>query len=84
MSKTIRITEDGRAVVVEPRAPTPPVLTSHNLAEAQVALIESALDSDGTLVGAAQMLGITRHALKRRIIANNIAWPRPRQGGGAT
>jgi DNA-binding NtrC family response regulator len=39
-----------------------------NLHAAERLLVESALRSEGSIVGAAGLLGITRHALKRRII----------------
>ena len=40
-------------------------------------------DHAGTIVEAANLLGITRHALKRRIIKHNIEWPKPRYGPNA-
>lgn len=45
-------------------------LTSYNLEGA-----ERALEVDGTILGASQILGITRHALKRRIVKHRIMWP---------
>lgn len=51
-------------------------LDTLNLAAAEKALCERALAEGGSIVEAAQLLGITRHALKRRIIQHQIEWPR--------
>lgn len=51
-----------------------PNLESLNLQEAEVALCEAALKTSANFVEAALKLGITRHALKRRIIKHNIEW----------
>ena len=56
----------------------PIVLDSLNLADAERKLCEEALVTAGSIVEAANLLGITRHALKRRIIKHQIEWPRPR------
>jgi DNA-binding NtrC family response regulator len=56
----------------------PIVLDSLNLADAERKLCEEALVATGSIVEAANILGITRHALKRRIIKHQIEWPRPR------
>ena len=56
----------------------PIVLDSLNLASAERKLCEEALRAGGSIVEAANLLGITRHALKRRIIKHQIEWPRPR------
>lgn len=57
----------------------PLVLKSLNLADAEKFLCETALHNAGSIVEASNLLGITRHALKRRIIKHEIAWPpRPR------
>lgn len=56
----------------------PIVLDSLNLADAERKLCDEALVKAGSIVDAANLLGITRHALKRRIIKHNIEWPRPR------
>ncbi len=49
------------------RATTPtPILESHNLDAAERQLCELALDGAGSIVEAAKLLGVTRHALKRR------------------
>lgn len=46
-----------------------------NLNDAERLLVVSALTSEGSIVGAAELLGITRHGLKRRIIKHQIRWP---------
>lgn len=51
------------------------VLDSHNLEAAERLLCIKALETSGNIVSAATLLGITRHALKRRIIKHKIAWP---------
>jgi DNA-binding NtrC family response regulator len=56
----------------------PIVLESLNLAEAERKLCEEALVTAGSIVEAANLLGVTRHALKRRILKHQIEWPRPR------
>jgi DNA-binding NtrC family response regulator len=56
----------------------PLVLKSLNLADAEKLLCETALDQAGSIVEASHILGITRHALKRRIIKYSINWPRDR------
>ena len=56
----------------------PIVLESLRLAEAERALCEHALYKGGNIVEAASLLGITRHALKRRIVKHQIEWPRAR------
>ncbi len=58
---------------------TTPILTleSHNLEAAERQLCELALDRAGSIMEAAKLLGLTRHALKRRIVKHKIAWPRP-------
>ena len=52
-------------------------LESYNLDAAERLLCTLALDTAGNIVEAAKLLGVTRHALKRRIIKHKIAWPRP-------
>ena len=55
------------------------VIETFNLTTVERMLCIEALNTAGTIVDAAQLLGITRHALKRRIIKHEIAWPpRPR------
>lgn len=51
-------------------------LDTYNLTTAERTLCEKALADAGSIVEAAQLLGITRHALKRRIIKLGIRWAR--------
>lgn len=46
-----------------------------NLANAERRLCLEALTTGGNIVNAAGLLGITRHALKRRIVKLRIDWP---------
>ncbi|MCA9636460.1 MAG: hypothetical protein KC420_10585 [Myxococcales bacterium] len=55
-------------------------LESLNLAHAERLLCETSLQKTGSIVEAAKLLGITRHALKRRIIKHAIDWPRASAG----
>lgn len=57
-------------------------LTIHtfDLASTERLLCCEALTASGTIVEAAKLLGITRHALKRRIVKHEIEWPRPKFG----
>ena len=50
-------------------------LPTLNLHDAERQLCEEALARAGSVVEAAQLLGITRHALKRRMIKHRIEWP---------
>ncbi|HEY0135702.1 MAG TPA: helix-turn-helix domain-containing protein [Nannocystis sp.] len=52
------------------------VLDSYNLETAERRLCVEALTTAGNIVGAAKLLGLTRHALKRRIIKLGISWSR--------
>lgn len=52
-----------------------------NLDSAERVLCELALAQAGSIVDAAPLLGIDRHALKRRIIKHRIMWPRERSTG---
>ena len=61
----------------------PIVLESLNLATAERQLCEAALNAGGSIVEAANLLGITRHALKRRIIKHQIQWPPARPANTA-
>lgn len=54
------------------------VLESFNLAAAERLLCVEALATAGSIVEAAQLLGCTRHRLKRLIIAHRIEWPKSR------
>lgn len=55
-------------------------LQNWNLNAAERLLCVDALATAGSIVEAAQLLGITRHALKRRIIKHRIEWPRSTTG----
>ena len=46
-----------------------------NLNDVERMLCVDALNTAGTIIEAASLLGITRHALKRRIIKHQIEWP---------
>lgn len=52
-------------------------IDNFNLSAVERKLCVQALTEAGSIVEAANLLGITRHALKRRIIKHNIEWPRP-------
>ena len=54
----------------------PIILEDFNLEVMERRLCVLALDFAGNIIGAAQILGITRHALKRRIIKHHIDWSR--------
>lgn len=61
-------------------------LDSFNLENAERRLCVEALNTAGSILEASKLLGITRHALKRRIIKLNIRWvrttsPFPAAGG---
>ena len=53
----------------------PILLEDLNLRKAERTLCQTALHKAGSIVEAAQLLGITRHALKRRMIKHQIEWP---------
>ncbi|MCA9709654.1 MAG: hypothetical protein KDK70_27700 [Myxococcales bacterium] len=53
----------------------PILLEDLNLRKAERLLCQQALNRGGSIVEAAQLLGITRHALKRRMIKHRIEWP---------
>jgi DNA-binding NtrC family response regulator len=55
----------------------PILLEDLNLRKAERLLCSQALSRAGSIVEAAQLLGITRHALKRRMIKHAIEWPPP-------
>lgn len=57
----------------------PILLEDLDLRKAERLLCQHALERAGTIVEAAQLLGITRHALKRRMIKHRIEWPRTAQ-----
>lgn len=52
------------------------VLEDWSLAAAERRLCEDALATAGSIVEAAALLGISRQALKTRIIKYQIKWPR--------
>lgn len=52
------------------------VLDSFNLTAAERLLVIEALATAGSIVEAAQLLGCTRHNLKRLIIKHRIEWPK--------
>lgn len=51
-------------------------LESYNLVTAERHLCVEALAAAGNIVDAAKLLGVTRHALKRRIVKHKIPWQR--------
>lgn len=51
------------------------ILEDFNLESAERNLCVEALTRGGNIVNAAKLLGITRHALKRRIVKLGISWP---------
>ena len=57
----------------------PILLEDLNLRKAERLLCQQALTRAGSIVEAAQLLGITRHALKRRMIKHRIEWPAANQ-----
>ena len=62
----------------DPRlSPTP--LESFNLSAAERRLCADALAQTRSIVKAAELLGITRHALKRRMVKHQITWPVTRE-----
>lgn len=52
------------------------ILESYDLEVAERLLCTLALETGGNIIEAARLLGVTRHALKRRIIKHKIEWPR--------
>ncbi len=54
------------------------LIESLNLAAMEKKCCEEALRTGGSIVEAAVLLGVTRHALKRRIIKHRIEWPTAR------
>ena len=60
------------------KTPLPSItLDSLDLEAAERLLCVKALETSGSIVEAAKILGVTRHALKRRIIKHKIEWPPP-------
>ncbi len=61
----------------------PIIIEDFNLETAERRLCSEALAVAGNIIGAAQILGVTRHALKRRIIKLRIPWSRTGQPSGS-
>ncbi|MCX4247210.1 helix-turn-helix domain-containing protein [Paraliomyxa miuraensis] len=61
----------------------PILLEDLNLRKAERLLCQQALTRAGSIVEAAQLLGITRHALKRRMIKHRIDWPAANQSSAS-
>ncbi|MEX1367515.1 MAG: hypothetical protein AB1Z98_30585 [Nannocystaceae bacterium] len=57
----------------------PILLDDLDLRKAERLLCQRALSRGQSIVKAAKYLGITRHALKRRIIKHQIEWPQTSQ-----
>ena len=57
------------------RSPNSIELDSFNLLAAERRLCEAALERAGSLAGAASLLGIDRHALRRRLIKLRLDGP---------
>jgi len=53
----------------------PVIIETFNLATVERMLCIAALNAAGSIVDAAALLGVTRHALKRRMVKHDIAWP---------
>jgi hypothetical protein len=53
----------------------PILLEDLDLRKAERLLCQNALARAGSIVEAAQLLGITRHALKRRMLKHRLEWP---------
>lgn len=51
------------------------VLDNYNVAAAERMIIEAALVEGGSIIEAARLTGLTRHALKRRMIKYGIRKP---------
>ncbi len=66
---------DDRSHVAPEGRPASVLLEDLNLRSAERRLCEAALARSGSIIGAAQLLGITRHALKRRLLRHRIEWP---------
>jgi hypothetical protein len=57
----------------------PILLEDLDLRKAELLLCQSALSRARSIGEAAQLLGITRHALKRRMLKHRLEWPRTLQ-----
>jgi hypothetical protein len=62
----------------------PILLEDLNLRKAERLLCQQALTRAGSIVEAAQLLGVTRHALKRRMIKHRIEWPAAAQANAVS
>ncbi|MCA9707103.1 MAG: hypothetical protein KDK70_14725 [Myxococcales bacterium] len=62
-------------LVVAYAADMPILLEDLDLRKAERLLCQQALSRGGSIIKAAELLGITRHALKRRMIKHRIDWP---------
>lgn len=74
---------DASPTIMNNTPPLPPAplrieLDSFNLLAAERRLCEAALERAGSLVGAAALLGVTRHALRRRLLKLRLEGPRAR------
>jgi len=58
----------------------PIIIQTYVLRDAERTICEAALKKAGGIVEAAKLLGITRHAVKRRIVKLGIQWPRKIEG----
>lgn len=65
----------SREVLVAAQGRSPLVLEDLNLRGAERRLCEAALARAGTIDEAARLLGITHHALERRLAKHRIQWP---------
>ena len=67
--------ETDRVIPSMSSASSTVLLEDLNLRSAERLLCEEALARAGSIPQAAQLLGITRHALERRLIKHRIVWP---------
>jgi hypothetical protein len=74
--RTSAVTRTSTSITMTTTPSAPILLESFDLAAAERLLCSRALDTAGNILEAAKLLGITRHALKRRIVKHKIAWPR--------
>lgn len=58
------------------------LLEDLDLRKAELLLVQNALARAGSIMEAAQLLGITRHALKRRMLKHGLASPREEVAAG--
>lgn len=80
----IRRRTGGRAILLDRHTMPQLVLDDFNLEIAERRMCVAALELAGSIGVAAELLGITRHALKRRIIKLRIEWPRRSTAPGET